>query len=262
MRYYNDNDPNIIRWLESLCSSHLIGSGTIDDRNIKDVESIDLIGFTRCHFFAGIGGWEYALQLAGWPKDRPVWTGSCPCQPFSAAGKGWKEKDPRHLWPDFRRLIAECRPPTILGEQVASKAGYEWFTGIRADLEGMGYAVGSADLCAASQGAPHIRQRLYWVADSAYPNRRRGIAPKKAGVGQKVERRRGLVVGCENVDFWRNYDECVFEDGKRRRIESRLEPLANGIPGRMAQIRGLGNAIVPQVAAIFIQAFLECESCE
>jgi DNA (cytosine-5)-methyltransferase 1 len=66
-----------------------------------------LRGFTQCHFFAGIGVWSYALRLAGWPDDRPVWTGSCPCQPFSAAGKGAGFADERHLWPAWHHLIRE-----------------------------------------------------------------------------------------------------------------------------------------------------------
>lgn len=142
MRYYNDNDPKSIKWLEALKQVGAIGPGTIDGRSIKDVKSNNLAGFTRCHFFAGIGGWEYALQLAGWPADRPVWTGSCPCQPFSRAGKGKGEKDPRHLWPDFHRLIAECHPQYVFGEQVESAIGKGWLDGISADLEREGYAVG------------------------------------------------------------------------------------------------------------------------
>ncbi|WP_310620141.1 DNA cytosine methyltransferase [Flexibacterium corallicola] len=120
--------------------------------------------FHQCLFFAGIGGWSYALQLAGWPEDRPVWTGSCPCQPFSVAGKG--AQDERHLWPVFFSHIKECNPPVIFGEQVASKAGLEWLDTVQADLETEDYATGAADLCAASVKAPHVRQRLYWLGHS------------------------------------------------------------------------------------------------
>src|SRR5688500_18876439 len=95
--------------------------------------------------------------------ERPVWTGSCPCQPFSAAGKGGGFVDDRHLWPEFFRLIGERRPDTILGEQVASKDGLGWLDLVCADLEGADYACGSVDTCAAGFGAPHIRQRLFWI---------------------------------------------------------------------------------------------------
>ena len=170
--YYNEFDNNAAQWLRNLGAANLIASGEIDERSIKEVQEADLAGARRAHFFAGIGGWDLALKLAGWPEDREVWTGSCPCQPFSSAGKGAGEKDERHLWPDFLRLIAERLPATIFGEQVASKAGRGWVTRVRLDLEALGYRVGVADLCAASVGAPHIRQRLYWVADRLHAERR------------------------------------------------------------------------------------------
>ena len=161
---YNENEPFAIRWLEQLQDRDLIPKGEIDGRSINDLTAADC-GPTS-HFFAGIGGWAYALQLAGWNPARPVWTGSAPCQPFSIAGAGSGFSDSRHLWPIWYELIKECKPPVIFGEQTASKLGREWLSGVRFDLETLGYAVGAADLCAASVGAPHIRQRLYWAAYS------------------------------------------------------------------------------------------------
>ena len=165
--YYNEFDPKAAAWLRELITGGHIPAGDVDIRSIVDVKPEDLYDYDQCHFFAGIGGWAYALQLAGW--SGPVWTGSCPCQPFSVAGAQRGTADERHLWPQFARLIAKCRPPVVFGEQVASKAGREWLAGVRADLEGVGYAVGAADLCAAGVGAPHIRQRLFWVADTDSP---------------------------------------------------------------------------------------------
>src|SRR5262249_53759847 len=124
----------------------------------------DLDGYTQAHFFAGIGGWSLALRRAGVPDDFPIWTGSCPCQPFSSAGARGGTSDPRHLWPAWFALIEKCRPPIILGEQVASEDGLGWLDTVYADLERCDYTVGSADLCAAGVGAPHLRQRLYFVA--------------------------------------------------------------------------------------------------
>ena len=162
--YYNEHEPYAAAWLRNLIVAKLIASGYVDERDIQDVQVDDLQGFWQHHFFAGIGGWSHALRLAGWPDDRPVVTGSCPCQPFSVAGSKAGTKDPRHLWPEFFRLIRQQRPKHIFGEQVASPAGLAWFDDVSSDLEGAGYAVGATDLCAASVGAPHIRQRLYWVA--------------------------------------------------------------------------------------------------
>lgn len=164
MVYYNEFDPYAAQWLRNLIAAHLIPDGIVDDRSIVDVKPQDLASYAQCHFFAGIAGWSCALQLTDWPASRPVWTGSCPCQPFSCAGKRKGTSDARHLWPEFYRLIKECRPATVFGEQVASKDGLRWLDGVFDDLEGADYAVGACDICVAGVGAPHIRQRLFWVA--------------------------------------------------------------------------------------------------
>lgn len=163
--YYNEIDEHAADTLENLISMGLIAPGVVDRRSIVDVRPSDLRGFTQCHFFAGIGIWSLALRGAGWPDDRPVWTGSCPCQPFSAAGKGDGFADERHLWPFWFHLIEECRPPEVLGEQVASKDGLGWLDLVFADMEGAGYPIGATDLCAAGVGSPNIRQRLFFGAN-------------------------------------------------------------------------------------------------
>jgi len=163
--YYNEFDPYAAQWLRNLIAAGHIAPGDVDERSIEDVSPGDIRGYTQCHFFAGIGVWSLALRRAGWPDDRPIWTGSCPCQPFSAAGKGAGFADERHLWPAFHWLIEQCRPAVVLGEQVASKDGLGWLDLVQADLEGTGYASRAVDLCAAGVGAPHIRQRLWWVGE-------------------------------------------------------------------------------------------------
>ena len=165
--YYNEIDPYCAAWLRNLMAAGLIAPGEVDERSIADVEPADLVGFTQCHFFAGIGVWSYALRLAGWPDDRPAWTGSCPCQPFSPAGKGDGAADPRHLWPAWFRLIGECRPHVLFGEQVSGIDGLAWLDLVHADLEARGYALGALTLPAAGIGAPHGRHRIFFVADAA-----------------------------------------------------------------------------------------------
>ena len=162
--YYNEIDPFAAQWLRNLISGGHIAPGEVDERSIEDVTPDDLRGFTQCHFFAGIGVWSHSLRLSGWPDDKPVWTGSCPCQPFSAAGKGDGFADERHLWPHFFHLISERRPQHVFGEQVASGNASAWFDLVQADLEGMGYAFGLVPFAAAGVGAPHIRERAFWVA--------------------------------------------------------------------------------------------------
>ena len=386
--YYNEIDPFAAAWLRNLIAAELIPAGDVDERSIKDVQPGDLAGYVQCHFFAGIGGWSYALRLAGWPEDRPVWTGSCPCQPFSAAGKRGGVNDERHLWPEMYRLVRECGPATVFGEQVASKDGRLWLAGVRADLEALGYAVGAADLCAAGVGAPHIRQRLWWVADAperadepcvirpierAVPQAdgrnsdgladangglagHRGLQPsgqhgqfaQDGGAAERLadadegqrgrlsdgqgrerhgqatgwqqghgesepsgdvdglehatgdgrqqrraesswwspaggckpsrlgdadrERRDGIdpLLRAEQGDSlqapWARSTFVLCADGKSRRVpgqagefESRIFPLAHGVPNRVGTLRGAGNAIVPALGAEFIGAYLDIE---
>ncbi len=175
--YYNEFDPFAAQWLRNLIAAGHIAPGEADERSIEDVTPDDLRGFTQCHFFAGIGVWSHSLRLAGWPDDRPVWTGSCPCQPFSPAGKGDGFADERHLWPQFFHLISERRPQHVFGEQVAAGNANAWFDLVQADLEGLGYAFGLVPFTSAGIGAPHIRERAYWVAnaDSVISDRRGNV---------------------------------------------------------------------------------------
>ena len=162
--YYNEIDEYAAQWLRNLIAAGHIAPGDVDTRSITEVNPDDIKNYTQCHFFAGIGVWSYALRRAGWADSRPVWTGSCPCQPFSTAGKGAGFDDERHLWPVFGNLIRERRPAAVFGEQVASKDADAWIDLVQADLENMGYAFGAAPFPAAGVGAPHIRDRLYWMA--------------------------------------------------------------------------------------------------
>jgi len=201
--YYNEHDPFAAAWLRELIADGLIAPGEVDERSIEDVRPHELDGYSQCHFFAGIGIWSLALRNAGWPDDRMVWTGSCPCQPFSAAGKGNGFDDERHLWPAFHWLIDQRKPELVLGEQVASKDGLAWLDLVQADVEASGYAFGAVDTCAAGFGAPHIRQRLYWMADANSQDQSgRGIQrpgeSESAGDGSACERSQGL---CTTVSL-------------------------------------------------------------
>jgi len=275
--YYNDSEPFVCDWLENLIREKLLPAGVVDRRPIQEVEPADVRDFTQCHFFAGIGGWPLALQLAGW-RDRPVWTGSCPCQPISGAGLQRGHADRRHLWPAFYRLIAECHPPVVFGEQVAKKLGREWFAAVRADLEGAGYACGAADLPAAGVGAPHQRHRLWWVAD-ANGNRAMGdgrnYRHQERDSATTLQEQHHVVIGTHSASAhtgdladanWGRREQC--DPSERAIPESHasggwtIEPgvgrVAHGLPNQVGALRGFGNAIVPQVAATFIQAYLEC----
>lgn len=182
--YYNEWEKYPAEWLRNLMLVDEIPFGSVDETDIRKINPDDLKDYTQCHFFAGIGGWPLALKLAGWPKDREVWTGSCPCQPFSAAGKQKGFEDERHLWPNFRDLIAKRRPATIFGEQVATAT--TWLGLVRSDLEALGYAVGCMPIEAANAGADHLRDRFWFVAhqDIGGPSRQgvRSQQPRRAEV--------------------------------------------------------------------------------
>jgi len=278
MNYYNEIDPKAADWLRELIAGGHIPVGDVDERSIIEISPDELSKYTQCHFFAGIGGWSLALELAGWPATRPIWTGSCPCQPFSGAGKGKGASDDRHLWPVFRRLIAELHPERVFGEQVTQAIGFNWLDGVSADLEADGYTVGAVVLGAHSVGAPHIRQRLYWLANSngqqklaANPIRLHSKSCSDSDdvrVGNaKCGRRKGWANNREATDLtrsrrdginaWNKYNTITATNKKTRRIEPRIIPLAHGVSGRVGLLRGYGNAIVPQVAAEFVMACSE-----
>lgn len=312
--YYNEIDPFAAQWLRNLIAAGHIAPGDVDERSIVDVRPDDLTGYTQCHFFAGIGGWSYAARLAGWPDDRELWTGSCPCQPFSVAGAGKGQADERHLWPTFFNLIAAKSPAVVMGEQVAAAVGKHWLDGVCADLEGVGYSVGAAVVPACAVDAPHRRDRLWFVADAAHErvNRGRDTGPQRriepANSGGHVadahvtiesegrEQRGGELsgelsgvglytigsalahaasegrgqAGCDapsnskaHGGWARNWHGdagpsfIAGADGKARRVEPSIRLLAHGVPARVGKLRAYGNAIVPQVAAEVIGAYID-----
>lgn len=159
---YTDHDRKVCAWLRQLIHLEAIRTGTVLEGDISDITPYDVEPYHHVHFFAGIGGWEVARELAGW--EDPLWTASLPCQPFSQAGQQRGDRDERHLWPVFRELVDQCKPVCVVGEQVASKLGREWFAALQANMEAMGYWCTAVDVGAACVGAPHIRQRLYWCA--------------------------------------------------------------------------------------------------
>lgn len=277
--YYNEIEPYAAEWLRNLIKAGLIPDGEVDTRSIVDVSADELRGFRQCHFFAGIGGWAYAARLARWPDDRPLWTGSAPCQPFSIAGKGKAQEDERHLWPVFFELIRSCRPIVLMGEQVAAAIGKNWLDGVCADLESINYACGATVIPACAVDAPHRRDRLWFVAnanddgcsarrwnDQTARHRHTAPAARGADSGDVADAHkpgsqgRGVLPErTEKRSAWANGVEwAIGADGKARRVKPDIRLLAHGVPARVGRLRAYGNAIVPQVAAEVIAAFMEC----
>jgi len=248
--YYNEIDGAAAAILRELIARNVIPAGDVDTRSIKEVTPNDIRGYTQCHFFAGGGLWPVAGRLAGWPDWRPIWTGSCPCQGESLAGKRLGADDPRHLWPDFFRLISARRPPVVMGEQVAAAAGTHWLDGVCADLEIEDYAARAVDIPACAVDAPHQRNRLYWAAvdnrvsarlegqrrhvPSAQEGRRiaGGFAPAADDLlfanAESSQRRRGL---CKDGDC------LVQSDASGSRCDGRPEAPERGEEQRAAAER-------------------------
>lgn len=248
--YYNEFDPYAAQWLRNLIAAGHIAPGEVDERSILDVRPDDLAGFTQCHFFAGIGGWSLALRMAGWPDDRPVWSGSAPCQPYSVAsvahGGAQGQDDERHLAPAFLGLVRECAPPVVVGEQVVAAIGWGWLDELAWELESQGYACAAATVPALACLAPHKRDRLIWLAHSSGAGRTRHksvecvpVATKAAlpEYGDPLARARAALAG--------DYLDLLSGDGVSVAVER-------------CATKGYGNAIVPQVAAEVLAAFMEC----
>lgn len=239
MNYYNEIDDYAAQWLLNLINAGHIPPGVVDTRSIEDVRPDDLSGFIQCHFFAGIGIWPLALRRARWPDNRPIWTASCPCQPYSQAGEALGFADERHLWPAFYHLAGECRPGKIVGEQVASQFAESWIDLVQTDMETLGYAFGAVAFPAASVGAPNIRDRVYWVADS-----------NNTG----LEGRHVSSVQCPpEQSTWARGVAVRGRDGNQRIIEPGIFPLANGDSTRVGRVRAYGNALNAEQARIWIE---------
>lgn len=246
--YYNEIDPYAAQWLRNLIAAGLIAPGDVDERDIRLVRPADLHGYRQCHFFAGIGVWSYALRLAGWADERPVWTASVPCQPYSVAsvahGGAQGQGDDRDLWPCYFALVRELAPSDLFGEQVASAIGWGWWDRAALDLESAGYAAAAVVLRADAYGAPHERQRLYWSANAGGEGR------------EGLEQHDGLSV-CQEASLPERHNAftgawlALAGDTSGLRLDDGLTVSV----GR-SRIHGYGNAIVAPVAAEFIGAYM------
>lgn len=237
--YYNERDPFCAEWLRNLAADGFIPAGVVDERSIVDVRPDDLRGFAHVHLFAGLGGWAYAARLAGWDAARPLWTGSPPCQPHTRANPGRRGlADERHLWPHMARLVRACRPPVLFGEQSADAIANGWLDEVADDLEGAGYTVWAKGIPACAVGAEHERLRLWFAADAGEP----GLPLSECEAVQRARRRE------EGAATARGYGWSA---------QSGLVPVLHGIPGRVGGIKAAGNAIVPQVGAEILAAYLD-----
>lgn len=210
---------------------------------------------------------HYDIRAIDWreiPRVDLV-CGGFPCQPFSLAGKRKQENDARNLWPEMRRAIDGLRPTWMLGENVAGATRYIHAV-VKPDLEAFGYRVRVFGIPACAVGASHLRQRRWIVA---YADGQRQSQPQ----GSQRKQRGRIEHGGEDVADANSQPTRRATKSRQeyrdRKFESALGVLAHGLPAglvrwgdepegvprvaqraedRVHKLRGLGNAIVPQIA--------------
>lgn len=267
--FYNDFDSYSSQWLANLTKNKLLPGGTVSSQSIEDIKPDDLSPYNRCHFFAGIGAFPLSLKRLGWPEDLTVWTGGCPCQPFAAPGKRKGFTDERHLWPSWFHLIKEQRPSVVIGEQVSTKDADPWLDLVQSDLEGVGYTFGCVSFPAAGVGAPHIRERTYWVGytDDERLQRHQGVldfrkeprwfrASETGSASETGVPHRHTAPGATNGQ-WSNADWLRCNDNKWRPVQPGTCPLADGVPGRVGRLRAYGNTVCVGSATLFVEIIMD-----
>lgn len=289
--------------------------------------------------FSGIGGFDLAAEWMGWtnvfnceweefprqvlkhhfPNAKQygdirelratayagridILTGGFPCQPYSLAGKRKGKEDERHLWPEMLRVIRECAPRYVVGENVRGFVGWNGgmvFEEVCSDLEAQGYAVQPFVLPACGVGAPHRRDRVWFVAYANDDGKKRtSRRDESTGESERVQQRHE-VQQSDEPNFVREISSdtddkrpqrCEVTGGTRQGGKERDEqpprcvrqtwekfptvpPVCGGDDGlpkkldgltfskwRRESIKAYGNAIVPQVALQIFRAIQQYEN--
>jgi DNA (cytosine-5)-methyltransferase 1 len=280
--------------------------------------------------FSGIGGFDLAAEWMGWenlfnceweefprkvlkhhfPNAKQygdikefnastyagridILTGGFPCQPYSTAGKRKGKEDERHLWPEMLRVIRECSPRWVVGENVRGLVNWSGglvFEEVCADLEAHGYSVQPFILPACAVNAPHRRDRVWFVAKNTlrvgcvhgefeqegteFRKQRnvsarscdgvrvqKGVAPDTVRPGGRQDNRHresGQPNQASAEPEWTNfptqYPLCGGDDGLPRELDGITFP-----KWRRESIKAYGNAIVPQLALRIFEAIQEYE---
>lgn len=180
------------------------------------------------------------IKQIDWRTVEPVDVicGGYPCQPFSTAGKRRGTDDPRHLWPWVRDAISALRPRYAILENVRGHLSLGGTTVI-GQLAKIGYDAEWRVISAAGVGAPHRRDRIIIVA---YPN--------SAWREHRNEKRSAQQETCQRHAVFQQIEpsDCFSRTREHWLCEPNVGRVADGIPKRVDRLRGLGNAVVPQVA--------------
>ena len=170
-------------------------------------------------------------------------TGGFPCQPFSVAGKRRGAADDRAIWPQMLRVIAEARPSWVLAENVPGIINME-LDRVLSDLGAVGYSVGTLVIPACAADAKHRRYRVWIMGHADQGGIRRAGTPWEQGHTAFASQTQPDT-GCELLERWSGEPA----QGPTQWIpEPAVGRVAHGVPRRVDRLKGLGNAIVPQVA--------------
>lgn len=256
--------------------------------------------------FSGIGGFDLAAEWAGWTNifqvewnpfcqkilkknfpnanifgdikefDGSAWRGAVdvisggfPCQPYSSAGKRLGKNDERHLWPEMLRVIRQVGPRWVVGENVFGLVNWSGglvFEEVQFDLEAAGYEVQAFILPAASTGAPHQRQRVWFIAhannvigERQQPEQLQNTEEKQpfvaegfaGGIASDANIRRLEKRLCKSIQRSKKVNDAnkrnIFLQWQNFPTQPPVCGRNDGIPRRMDRIAALGNAVVPQL---------------
>lgn len=290
--YYNEIDPYCCRVLRKQIAAGNLPAGDVDERDIRDVRTSDLAGYGAVHLFAGIGGIPLGLRMGGMADDFPIITGGFPCQDISNAGKRAGIDGARSgLWSEYARIVRDVRPAYVLVENVAALLG-RGISRVLGDLAEIGYDAEWHCIPAAAVGAPHIRDRVFILAYSQCDPLQRDREPGQLAGAQnsyqstEEERQRvwyatgdsGQALADANSPEWRTIPKgrdvldrndprweeapgglsAFRQDAGWRQwaIEPAICRVVDGVPHRVDRLRGLGNAVVPQVVQLIAEQIM------
>lgn len=169
-------------------------------------------------------------------------TGGFPCQPFSSAGKQRGAADDRYLWPQMFRVIQEARPAWVIGENVSGLIDTLEFEQCIVDLENQKYEVQAFIVPACAEGANHRRDRVWIIANSVYGSNKHTKRETISAESKKQKSGRGWF----SSKAWRDSTPRIYRKN-------------DGVSPEMDRLKGLGNAIVPQVVMPFMQLIKQVE---
>jgi DNA (cytosine-5)-methyltransferase 1 len=201
-------------------------------------------------------------------KDIELICGGFPCQPFSTAGNQLAEEDHRHLWPEMLRVITELKPNWVIGENVPGIIGLG-LDSVLASLEAEGYSTRTFIIPACAVNAPHRRDRVWIVGNAKDVHSNGGNDNKRKSAGQKSKfgssggetffsdsKRGEREMGREAGRTRGEWESFPWDGSWTDEVKPVLDRANDGLPNRLDRLKGLGNAVVPQIPELIGRAIM------